>query len=29
MTRADLRTYTAPNRAPIASSYEGLDDIQQ
>lgn len=25
ITRADLRKYTAPNRAPIASSYEGLD----
>ena len=25
ITRADLRTYQAPNRAPIASSYQGLD----
>ena len=25
VTRADLRRYTAPNRAPIASSYQGLD----
>lgn len=25
ITRADLRKYTAPNRAPIASRYQGLD----